>query len=206
MESQIIIGTLTISILHGLVPSHWLPILAFEKKYGWSKQQTYRITVISALAHALSTVLLGLLIGFFSLKLNEFFGELSEIIFSGILILMGLIFIIRHHRHNHFHLHNENELQQLNSKKVITLLVVGMFLSPCLEIEGYYILAGTLGFKYVFLISFIYIFISLAGIILWMAFARQILKRINTHKIEHNAGLFSGIILVISGILNYFLH
>lgn len=206
MESQIIIGTLTISILHGLVPSHWLPILAFEKKYGWSKQQTYRITVISALAHALSTVLLGLLIGFFSLKLNEFFGELSEIIFSSILILMGLIFIIRHHRHNHFHLHNENELQQLNSKKVITLLVVGMFLSPCLEIEGYYILAGTLGFKYVFLISFIYIFISLAGIILWMAFARQILKRINTHKIEHNAGLFSGIILVISGILNYFLH
>lgn len=83
---------------------------------------------------------------------------------------------------------------------------MGMFLSPCLEIEGYFILAGTAGIKYIFLVSLIYIVISVVGIVLWLSFAKQILKKINAHKIEHNAGLISGVVLILTGILNYFIH
>jgi putative Mn2+ efflux pump MntP len=204
--SQLILGTLTISILHALIPSHWIPILAFEKKFKWSRQQTLRITIISALAHALSTVLLGIAIGLLSFKVSKEYEQISTIITSVILIVLGLVFIIRHHKHNHFHLHNEGELQQLSSTKIITVLVMGMFLSPCLEIEGYFILAGTAGIKYIFLVSFLYIFISVAGIVLWLSFAKQILKKINAHKIEHNAGLISGVVLILTGILNFFIH
>ncbi len=206
MVSQLIIGTLTISILHALIPSHWIPILAFEKKFSWTRQQTLRITIISALAHALSTVLLGIAIGLLSFKVSKEYEYISTIISSVILIVLGLVFIIRHHKHNHFHLHNEGELQQLSSKKIITVLVMGMFLSPCLEIEGYFILAGTAGVKYIFLVSLIYIIISVAGIVLWLSFAKQLLKKINAHKIEHNAGLISGVVLILTGILNYFVH
>lgn len=206
MISQLIIGTLTISILHALIPSHWIPILAFEKKFNWSRQQTLRITIISALAHALSTVLLGIAIGLLSFKVSKEYEHISTVISSVILIVLGLIFIVRHHKHNHFHLHNEGELQQLSSKKIITVLVMGMFLSPCLEIEGYFILAGTAGIKYIFLVSFLYILISVAGIVVWLSFAKQILKKINAHKIEHNAGLISGVVLILTGILNYFVH
>jgi hypothetical protein len=204
--SQLIIGTLTISILHALIPSHWIPILAFEKKFNWSRQQTLRITIISALAHALSTVLLGIAIGLLSFKVSKEYEHISTIVTSVILIVLGSVFIIRHHKHNHFHLHNEGELQQLSSKKIITVLVMGMFLSPCLEIEGYFILAGTAGIKYIFLVSFLYIFISVTGIVVWLSFAKQILKKINAHKIEHNAGLISGVVLILTGILNYFVH
>lgn len=206
MISQLIIGTLTISILHALIPSHWIPILAFEKKFSWTRQQTLRITIISALAHALSTVLLGIAIGLLSFKVTKEYEHISTIVSSVILIVLGLVFIIRHHKHNHFHLHNEGELQQLSSKKIITVLVMGMFLSPCLEIEGYFILAGTAGVKYIFLVSLIYIIISVAGIVLWLSFAKQLLKKINAHKIEHNAGLISGVVLILTGILNYFVH
>ncbi|MBP7810124.1 MAG: hypothetical protein KA163_12580 [Bacteroidia bacterium] len=206
MISQLIIGTLTISILHALIPSHWIPILAFEKKFSWTREQTLRITIISALAHALSTVLLGIAIGLLSFKVSKEYEYITTIISSAILIVLGLVFIIRHHKHNHFHLHNEGELQQLSSKKIITVLVMGMFLSPCLEIEGYFILAGTAGVKYIFLVSLIYIIISVAGIVLWLSFAKQLLKKINAHKIEHNAGLISGVVLILTGILNYFVH
>lgn len=206
MISQLIIGTLTISILHALIPSHWIPILAFEKKFSWTKEQTLRITIISALAHALSTVLLGIAIGLLSFKVSKEYESISTIISSAILIVLGLVFIIRHHKHNHFHLHNEGELQQLSSKKIITVLVMGMFLSPCLEIEGYFILAGSAGVKYIFLVSLIYIVISVLGIVLWLSFAKQLLKKINAHKIEHNAGLISGLVLILTGILNYFVH
>lgn len=206
MIYQLIIGTLTISVLHALIPSHWLPILAFEKKFNWTKEQTFRITIISALAHALSTVLLGIGIGLLSFNINSHFETITNIISSSMLVLLGLVFIIRHHKHNHFHLHNEGELQSLSSRKIITVLVTSMFLSPCLEIEGYFILAGTAGIKYIFLTSIIYIIISVLGIVLWISFAQKILKKLNAHKIEHNAGLISGIVLILTGLLNYFVH
>lgn len=206
MVYQLIIGTFTISILHALIPSHWLPILAFEKKYNWTKKQTFRITIITALAHALSTVLLGIAIGLLSFKINDHFEEITTIVSSLVLVVLGLIFIVRHHHHNHFHLHNEGELQNLSSRKIITVLVTSMFLSPCLEIEGYFILAGSAGIKYIFLTSAIYIVISVIGIALWISFAQKILKKINAHKIEHNAGLISGILLIVTGILNFFIH
>jgi nickel/cobalt exporter len=204
--SELIIGTLTISILHALIPSHWIPILAFEKKFGWTHQQTLRITLISALAHAISTVLLGIAIGLLSFKISKEYESLTGIATSAILIILGVIFIFRHHTHHHFHLNNEGEIQQQNSKKIITVLVTGMFFSPCLEISGYYILAGEAGVKYIFMISVIYVLISVLGIMIWLSFAKQILKKINSHKIEHNAGLISGVVLILTGILNYFWH
>ncbi|MBN8693215.1 MAG: hypothetical protein J0L69_08460 [Bacteroidetes bacterium] len=205
MLYQLIIGTVTISVLHALIPSHWLPILAFEKKFNWTKEQTLRITVISALAHALSTVLLGIAIGLLSLKVSAIYEEIMEYVMAVVLVVLGIIFIVRHHHHNHFHLHNEGELQTLSSRKIITVLVTSMFLSPCLEIEGYFILAGSAGLKYIFLTSVLYIGISVLGIVIWISFAQKILKKINAHKIEHNAGLISGIVLIITGIISVFI-
>lgn len=206
MITQLILGTITISVLHALIPSHWLPILAFEKKFNWTPEQTMRVTIITALSHALSTVLLGIVIGFLSLNINEQFENISNWGVTIVLVILGLVFIIRHHRHNHFHLHNEGALETLSSRKIITVLVTSMFLSPCLEIEGYFILAGSAGITYIFLVSIIYITISVIGIILWISFAQKILQKLNAHKIEHNAGLISGIILILTGILNLFVH
>ncbi len=205
MLYQLILGTVTISVLHALIPSHWLPILAFEKKFNWTKEQTLRITIISALAHALSTVLLGIAIGLLSLKVSAIYEEIMGYVMAIVLMLLGIIFIVRHHHHNHFHLHNEGELQTLSSRKIITVLVTSMFLSPCLEIEGYFILAGSAGLKYIFLTSLLYIGISVLGIVIWISFAQKILKKINAHKIEHNAGLISGIVLIITGLISLFI-
>lgn len=161
---------------------------------------------MAALLHAVSTVILGILIGFLSLELNSYLKEISGFISAGILIVLGLIFIIRHHKHNHFHLHNEEKMKDMDSRKIISVLLLGMFLSPCLEIEGYFVLAGSLGLKYILLVSTLYIVISVLGILAWMLFAKSILNKINAHKIEHNAGLISGWILIATGLLNFFIH
>lgn len=183
-----------------------MPILVLEKKFNWTKTKTYEITLMAALLHAVSTVILGILIGFLSLELNSYLKEISGFISAGILIVLGLIFIIRHHKHNHFHLHNEEKMKDMDSRKIISVLLLGMFLSPCLEIEGYFVLAGSLGLKYILLVSTLYIVISVLGILAWMLFAKSILNKINAHKIEHNAGLISGWILIATGLLNFFIH
>jgi hypothetical protein len=63
---------------------------------------------------------------------SRFFGKNSELIFS---ITCGA-------RHKHFQLHQTPE-PSLPQAKIIMALVVGMFFSPCLEIEAYFLMAGT---------------------------------------------------------------
>ena len=58
----LISGSLILSILHGLIPNHWLPVLAIGKKEKWDLSETTRVTVIAGLAHATSTVLIGVLL------------------------------------------------------------------------------------------------------------------------------------------------
>ena len=59
----LITGSLILSVLHALIPNHWLPVLGISKKENWSLRQTTSITFISGLAHALSTVFIGVIIG-----------------------------------------------------------------------------------------------------------------------------------------------
>ena len=32
-------GTLLISLIHGLIPSHWIPVLALKEKFAWASRQ-----------------------------------------------------------------------------------------------------------------------------------------------------------------------
>ena len=59
---SIIIGSLLISLLHAVIPNHWLPVLAIGKKEGWSLAETSRITFIAGMAHVISTIIIGLLL------------------------------------------------------------------------------------------------------------------------------------------------
>jgi nickel/cobalt exporter len=66
---SIIAGSVLLSLLHALIPSHWLPILAIGKKEKWSLNEVLKVTLFSGLAHVLSTILIGGLLGFLGLTL-----------------------------------------------------------------------------------------------------------------------------------------
>ena len=58
----LIAGSLVLSVLHALIPNHWLPIIAIGRKENWSLAQVTRITLLAGLAHAASTVLIGMIL------------------------------------------------------------------------------------------------------------------------------------------------
>lgn len=86
----LIIGSLVLSVLHALVPNHWLPVLAISRKEKWSIGQTTSVTFISGLSHALSTVLIGVAIGVVGVTLAEHFANFTHFVAPLILILLGL--------------------------------------------------------------------------------------------------------------------
>lgn len=198
----LIAGSLVLSALHALIPNHWLPVLAIARKEHWSIAQTTRITFITGLSHALSTVMIGFVIGIAGIQLAERVESFTRYIAPAVLIALGLYYIYQHHRHKHFHVHREI----VNNSKVILSLAVAMFFSPCFEIEAYFLLAGAQGLPTVMMLAALYTVVTVSGMILWVRFTFNGLLRFNWHAIEHNAGIITGATLVITGIISFFIQ
>jgi nickel/cobalt transporter (NicO) family protein len=201
--NSILIGSLLISLLHALIPNHWLPILAIGRKQHWSLPEIMRVTLLSGLAHILSTIGIGIILGMIGSELSESIEQFTKIIAPSILILLGFYFIRQHYQHHHFHV-NDKKIATKSKGKIIAALFIAMFLSPCMEIEAYFLLAGTKGWWFLSGIAGMYAFITLTGMLLWVRFAFNGLIKLNWHSLEHNAGIITGSILVITGILSFY--
>jgi nickel/cobalt transporter (NicO) family protein len=201
---SIFIGSLLLSLLHAVIPNHWLPVLAIGKKDNWSLQEVTRVTFVSGLAHALSTIAIGIILGLLGLQLENKIQNFTHFIAPSILVLIGLFFIYQHHRHKHFHLHNIPK-PTLPKNKIIAALIVGMFLSPCMEIEAYFLLAGTKGLWAVISIAALYLIISVTGMVLLVRLAYKGILKLDWHSLEHQSGIITGWTLVITGIISFFI-
>lgn len=201
---SIIIGSLLISLLHAVIPNHWLPVLAIGRKEGWSLAQTTRITFITGMAHVISTVIIGLLLAMIGGELTEHIEDFTRIIGPSILILIGLYFVRQHYTHHHFHL-EEDQIKKKSKSSIILALVIAMFLSPCMEIEAYFLLAGSKSWYMLIAIAAMYSIITIAGMLIWIRIVYRGLLKLNWHKWEHNAGIITGLVLIVTGIISFFI-
>ena len=202
---SIILGSLLISLLHAVIPNHWLPVLAIGKKEGWSLAETTRITFLAGMAHVISTIIIGLLLGLIGDELTDHIENFTHIIAPAVLILIGLYFIIQHYKHHHFHIQKE-QIEKKGKRSIILALVIAMFLSPCMEIEAYFLLAGAKGWDVLAAIAAMYSIITIAGMLIWIRVVYKGLLKLNWHKWEHNAGIITGLVLVITGIISFFIN
>ena len=202
---SIITGSIILSLLHATIPNHWLPVIAIGRKQKWTIEEVTQVTFISAIAHGLSTILIGFALGFLGAKMADEIQDFSHYIAPLILIALGVLFIYRHHNHKHFHL--SNAINKKKSKKTIIIaLVLAMFLSPCMEIEAYFLLAGSQAPWLIWFIAALYLVITTGGMVLLVRFAYMGVLKLNWHRLEHNAGIITGVTLVATGILAFFIQ
>ena len=202
---SILTGSLIISLLHAIIPNHWLPVLAIGRKEGWSLAETTSITFIAGMAHVLSTIIIGLLLAMIGSELTEHIEDFTKIIGPSILILIGLYFVRQHYTHHHFHL-EKKQIEKKSKSSIIVALAIAMFLSPCMEIEAYFLLAGSKGWYFLALIASLYTIITITGMLIWIRIAYKGLLKLNWHKWEHNAGIITGMVLIVTGIISYFIN
>jgi cobalamin biosynthesis protein CobD/CbiB len=86
MTSELLFGSLALSLLHGAIPNHWLPIVAIGKRQGWTAGKASRITLMAGSAHAISTVLIGLIVSFTGWQLASWTEKLTINPISTVLI------------------------------------------------------------------------------------------------------------------------
>lgn len=193
--STLFIGSLLLSIFHALIPSHWLPVLAIGRQEGWSHRETLWITFVTGMAHVLSTVLFGIGLAAVGNLLAQNVSVFAHWLAPVLLTVLGIFYLYQHYRHHHFHLH-----RQSSRMGVVGTLAMAMFLSPCLEIEGYFLAAGQHGWAFVALMAVVYAIVTVSGMLAWVRLALHGLQRLDWHAWEHNAGLITGLTLIFSGL------
>ena len=215
MNEQLL-AAVALSLLHGLIPSHWLPLLALSKKQQWNMSKTLVYTGLAGLAHAASTIAIGLgliygwagavsvldqyslsdsLLGKAWMWFLNHIGYLPAVI----VVLVGIVFLIKHYKHKHFHVHG------IDSDKrgwgFLAALMLAMFLSPCLEIEVYFLtLFSSFGMSAVLKLILVYAASTILSMCTGVWVMYKGIERFDSHKIEHNAGMISGWVLVLSGL------
>jgi hypothetical protein len=93
-----------------------------------------------------------------------------------------------------------------SKKKWILIFIVMMFLSPCLEVESLFLSAGAYGMALVTILSTLYAIVSISGILLLVTLGSKGVNLLSAHFIEHNEKRISGIVLILVGIISFFLH
>ena len=202
--TELLISSLVISGLHAIIPNHWLPILAIGNKQKWHLPKILQVTFLAAVAHATSTILIGILLSILGEILGYQLASTMKVISSVILVGMGIFFILQHHRHKHFDVEATFKLVKTD-RKIISSLLLAMFLSPCLEIAGIYFAAGYVGWTAVLSISAIFFICTVGGMIIWVTLGYHGLKKWDWHRLEHDAGIITGTVLIFTGILFYLL-
>jgi len=202
---EILTGAIIISLLHALIPNHWLPVIAIGRQYKWSIGEVTQVTFLTALAHVLSTLLIGWALGLTGHQLALNIEHITHFAAPVILILMGIVYIYRHYKHRHFHLQGDH-IKVTSKRNIIISLSIAMFMSPCMEIEALFLMAGMQSIQLLVTISLVYTLVTIAGMLLLVRVAYRGLLKFDSHKLEHNAGIITGATLILTGLASAFIH
>lgn len=81
-----------------------------------------------------------------------------------------------------------------------------MILSPCLEVESLFLAAGAYGWDNLILLILVYALISVTGIISLVMLGFKGSQWMNSTWMENNEKRITGIVLVLVGIVTFYLH
>ena len=199
-------GTLILAAIHALIPNHWLPLLAVAKAEGWKRSEITTVTLLAAAAHVFGTVVLGIVLGLIGQELQEEYGEAITAISSILLIIFGLIYFTVNLPHHHQSTQDDVAAYKRSKTKWIWIFVGMMFLSPCLEVESLFLSAGVFGMSAVLSLAAAYAVVSILGIWLLVSLGIKGVNLLPTEFIEHNEKKISGAVLILVGIVTFFLH
>ena len=222
----LLLGTLSIAALHALIPSHWLAFALVGRAQRWTIRRTLTVTALAGTGHVMLTILLGLLIAGAGKKLLQSIPPQTEHAATAILlILLGVYFAYPALRGrwtgcNHpAHVHSENGEESSQgiatpgsiaqrigtAPTVMGALVLGMTLSPCLDLLSVYVAASALSWSALAAISLIMAgtTVGLMVLLVWLTLLG--LQRLNLKWVERNEGLIVGGTLIALGILLFFL-
>jgi nickel/cobalt exporter len=197
---ELLTGALLLSLLHATIPNHWAPVLAVARAEGWPVRRAVGVTAVAGLAHGLSTVLIGVVLGLLGWHLSDRFARVAGWLAPLLLIGIGLLYAFSGAGHPH---PDPSPLPSRRPRRVVLGLAATMFLAPCLEIQTFFLAAGTHGPAALALLMGVYLLASVSAMCALVALAYRGLRRLNLDGLAHHERRLTGAVLVLVGIAGF---
>jgi nickel/cobalt transporter (NicO) family protein len=203
--TQLLLGSLLLSVIHAFIPNHWLPLVAVAKVQRWKHSEALFVTALTALAHASSTIMAGAAVGMLGYGLStdtRMTSLIPPIVLAGLgLVYLAIDTIWGHGEHHH--VHDRDVVGKGSKVSLIASLCLAMFFSPCLEIEAFYLKAGFLGWGAVVTVSLVYLVTTVIGMLFSVNLALRGARRIRSHYLEHHERRVTGLVLIALGVVAF---
>jgi ABC-type nickel/cobalt efflux system permease component RcnA len=85
----LVFAVAAVGVLHTLVPDHWVPIALVARQEGWSRSTTVRSAALAGTGHAISTLLIAVIVWLAGAAVAARFGNALNLISSIGLIVFG---------------------------------------------------------------------------------------------------------------------
>ena len=194
--STLIISVIGVSLVHSVMPQHWLPFVLVGRRQHWQRQKLMAWLGLGAMAHMLSTITIGMVMGFVGHTLDARFERLHGLVPGLILIAFGAGYFL-----SHFHKHIE-----ISDRVAGSTLVIMLALSPCVAVAPFFLIVGPMGLKTLIVMAAFMAVASVAAMVLLGWLASRGISRVRIEWLEHNESRVMGTLLVVLGISFLVLH
>lgn len=206
---QVLAGALALSIIHGLMPDHWIPLTMVSKAEKWSRRTALLATVLVGVPHTIGTILLGIIVGIIGYEFSSY-ELVIGIVAPVILVILGLAYIFLDFKSSHQQ-HNQKLVKTgaVSGKTkfaVIVPLATALFFSPCVFISAYYFIAGRFSWLGIAAVSTTYLVVTISVMCLMVSLGLKGVEKIKWHFLEQHEKLVTGIVLIILGTSIYFVE
>ncbi len=217
-----------LAVMHAMLPSHWLSFVLMGRARKWSRSRTLLSVAIAGTGHVLLTALLGLLLASAGAAILHHLPPWAEQAgISVVLIALGVVFIVSNIRgsghvdlhlrlpgasHDH-HDHSEHDdlpvtepSVKVNTafsgadKAAMGALILGLVLSPCLDMLPLYVGCSAMGVWVLVAISLIFMVITPPLMILLVALSLSGLEQLKLAWLERYEGMLAGVLMVLLGV------
>jgi hypothetical protein len=206
---QVLLGSFLLSVVHACIPNHWIPLVVIGRAERWGRSEALLFTTVVGLAHASSTILIGILVGLLGYELSARHSAITSIAAPSLLIALGVVYLVwdlaarRRHRHHFEQAGRGNKTSKLS---LVASLSAAMFFSPCIELEAYYFSAGSLGWPGILLVSSIYLLVTVLGMLVLVDLGLKGAQRIRSQFLEHHEKRVTGFLLLALGAAAFFVE
>ncbi len=199
---SLLIAVLSISLLHTVMPNHWLPFAMMWKAEKWTKKKTLSICAIASLGHVAVTILLAMLVVWLGHEVFKRVESFAESLAGWVLITFGILYILfsfLRSRHEH------RKIEESRGKVAVYGLILMLTLSPCEAILPVFFASSPIGWNLIIILSIIFAISTFAGMLTMTYLAMVRLEKVRFSISEKHEKLISGSVVIILGIALLFI-
>lgn len=129
----VILGGLLVSLVHGVLPNHWLPFVLIGRAQSWELGKVFKTLATAGIAHMAVSGGIAMVILLFGVVLQPYIETIGHILSGIILLTAGIIYMIMdmtQKTHHHHEIHEEAR-RGMSDKNASLTLILSLALSPC---------------------------------------------------------------------------